>query len=471
MLDNVPTGKYGKYVPLVQTIIDMIIVGGSFVALSAILHLDKNDITQSAADVYQLRSLLIVVISCGLSCRWLYSRHCHRMTRAERMLGDAFLCGAAITVLDAALVTFTGYAGVPLLFFLYLLLSVGGLLFIAWIIESRLLKAFRMLGRNTRNVVIIGTTKSAQRLAEIIMTGRGYGMVIHGHFDDKQHSGFTGKYLGDLDRLEDFIQNKDIDEIYFAASLDDASIINKVIYIADQHFCKLYFVPLMSPRLQYRFYMQNLDDTIPAIAVHPTPLRRIPNRALKRGFDVIFSAVFLLCSPVIFVPIAIGIKATSKGPVFFRQQRTGYLGKTFYCYKFRTMRQSSDADTRQASKNDSRKTRFGNFLRHTSLDELPQFWNVLKGDMSIVGPRPHMLAHTEEYRKLIDRYMVRHIVKPGITGWAQILGFRGATEELSMMENRVKADTWYIEHWSFSLDLKIIFRTVTNALRGESNAY
>lgn len=135
------------------------------------------------------------------------------------------------------------------------------------------------------------------------------------------------------------------------------------------------------------------------------------------------------------------------------------------------MRVSKDADTRQATKNDDRKTRLGNFLRHTSIDELPQFWNVFKGDMSVVGPRPHMLAHTEEYRKLIDQYMVRHLVKPGITGWAQIQGFRGATDELWQMERRVDNDVWYIEHWSLSLDLKIIVRTVTNAIRGEENAY
>ncbi|MDE7135619.1 MAG: exopolysaccharide biosynthesis polyprenyl glycosylphosphotransferase [Muribaculaceae bacterium] len=192
---------------------------------------------------------------------------------------------------------------------------------------------------------------------------------------------------------------------------------------------------------------------------------------LKRAFDVLFSSVALLCSPIVFIPVAIAIKLDSPGPVFFRQKRTGYLGNEFYCYKFRTMRVNKNADSVQATKDDARKTKLGNFLRHSSIDELPQFWNVLKGDMSVVGPRPHMLAHTEEYRRLIDQYMVRHLVKPGITGWAQILGYRGATDEIWKMEKRVDSDVWYIEHWSFMLDMKIIVKTLTNAFLGEENAY
>ena len=157
--------------------------------------------------------------------------------------------------------------------------------------------------------------------------------------------------------------------------------------------------------------------------------------------------------------------------MFFKQKRTGLYGREFYCYKFRTMKVNVDADNLQATKDDPRKTRVGEFLRHTSIDELPQFINVFKGDMSIVGPRPHMLKHTEEYSKLIDTYMVRHAVKPGITGWAQVTGYRGQTEELWQMEGRVEKDIWYIEHWSFALDLKIMAFTVINAIKGEEQAF
>jgi putative colanic acid biosynthesis UDP-glucose lipid carrier transferase len=162
---------------------------------------------------------------------------------------------------------------------------------------------------------------------------------------------------------------------------------------------------------------------------------------------------------------------TSPGPIFFKQKRTGYLGNEFNCYKFRTMHVNNTADSAQATKDDPRKTRFGDFLRRTSIDELPQFFNVLRGDMSVVGPRPHMLKHTDYYSDLIKSYMVRHVVRPGITGWAQVNGYRGITDELWKMEKRVEYDVWYIEHWNFFLDLKIIVRTVFNAFAGESNAF
>ena len=171
------------------------------------------------------------------------------------------------------------------------------------------------------------------------------------------------------------------------------------------------------------------------------------------------------------IPVGIGIKLSSPGPIFFVQKRTGYRGQAFNCYKFRTMRVNDDSDTLQASKGDPRVTWFGNFLRRSSIDELPQFFNVWRGDMSVVGPRPHMVAQTEMYSELIDKYMLRHTIKPGITGWAQVRGYRGQTEELWQMEKRVEFDVWYAENWSFFLDMKIIFRTIWNALKGEDNAY
>ena len=180
---------------------------------------------------------------------------------------------------------------------------------------------------------------------------------------------------------------------------------------------------------------------------------------------------FLIVSPLIFIPIAIAVKCSSRGPVFFRQKRTGIHGKDFYCYKFRTMRVNADADKVQATEHDPRKTRIGDFLRRSSLDELPQFFNVLLGNMSVVGPRPHMVSHTEEYMKLIDKYMIRHAVKPGITGWAQVSGYRGGTKHLWQMEKRVQYDVWYITNWNFFLDVKIVFLTVLNGIRGDKNAY
>ncbi len=219
------------------------------------------------------------------------------------------------------------------------------------------------------------------------------------------------------------------------------------------------------------FELHNVG-AVSMLTTRNNPLKNAFNRAIKRIFDVLFSScVLLFLFPLVFIPVAIIIKITSPGPIFFKQLRTGYRGRDFMCWKFRTMHVNADSDKLQATKDDPRKTKFGDFLRRSSIDELPQFINVLKGDMSIVGPRPHMLKHTADYSKLIDKYMVRHMIKPGITGWAQVNGYRGQTEALWQMERRVEYDVWYIENWTFILDLKIIVRTVLNAVQGEKNAF
>lgn len=204
---------------------------------------------------------------------------------------------------------------------------------------------------------------------------------------------------------------------------------------------------------------------------HLEPLSITTNKLTKRLFDVTVSIISCICMIPIIPIIAIIIKIQSPGPIFFKQERTGFAGKTFFCYKFRSMHVNKDADLEQATENDPRKFAFGNFMRKTNIDELPQFWNVLRGDMSIVGPRPHMLHHTEIYSELIDKYMVRHFCKPGITGWAQVTGFRGETKELWQMEERVERDIWYIEHWTFMLDIKIIYKTIKSVIIPDKHAY
>ena len=227
-----------------------------------------------------------------------------------------------------------------------------------------------------------------------------------------------------------------------------------------------------------RYRLQRHDGTdcsatmVPITVLRMVPIQRYRHKFVKRTFDIVFSLCFL-CT--LFIPILIIVtiitKMTMPGPIFFKQKRNGLNDKEFYCYKFRSMKVNADADKVQATKDDPRKTKWGNIMRKTSIDELPQFINVLMGDMSVVGPRPHMLKHTEEYSKLINKYMVRHLVKPGITGWSQVTGYRGETKELKDMEGRIRGDIWYIEHWSFWLDLYIIYKTVANAIHGEKNAY
>ena len=216
---------------------------------------------------------------------------------------------------------------------------------------------------------------------------------------------------------------------------------------------------------------RELIDDVEVYVTYENPLGNPANRFVKRLFDIVVSFLALLVM-LPFLPIlAIIIKSQSPGPIFFKQLRTGIDGHDFMMYKFRSMHVNSDADKVQATKDDPRKYAFGNFMRKTNIDELPQFWNVLKGDMSIVGPRPHMLAHTEMYSQLIDKYMVRHFMKPGVTGWAQVTGFRGETSELWQMEGRVKRDIWYMEHWSIWLDIRIIWLTFKSLFKRDEHAY
>ncbi len=218
--------------------------------------------------------------------------------------------------------------------------------------------------------------------------------------------------------------------------------------------------------------METISRTSYVSVVKKQPCSYAHNLSMKRTFDFVFSLIVLfLIFPIVFIVVALLIKYSSPGPIFFKQKRTGLDGADFYCYKFRTMVVNKEADTLQAHANDPRKTKIGDFLRQTNIDELPQFINVLKGEMSVVGPRPHMLKHTYDYSALIANYMDRHVMKPGITGWAQVNGLRGETRRLEQMVNRVNADLWYIENWSLGLDLKIILYTICSFVKPDKNAY
>jgi len=218
-------------------------------------------------------------------------------------------------------------------------------------------------------------------------------------------------------------------------------------------------------------YPYRFGDTY-ILATRYEPLLKMRNRCYKRIFDVSVSLLFL-CTiyPIVYAIVAIVTKLTSAGPIYFKQERTGYDGRSFICYKFRSMDINDDADRKQATKDDNRVTKFGYFIRHYNIDELPQFINVLKGDMSIVGPRPHMVAHTEYYGKIISEYMIRHLVRPGITGLAQVSGCRGETKTVDDMRKRVEKDIEYIESWGFWQDIVIIMHTVLMVIKGDKQAY
>lgn len=336
------------------------------------------------------------------------------------------------------------------------------------LLSRRLIKNYRRKGYNYLRVIIVGTNDTARRLYEEMLVDPGYGYKVLGFFDHEPRQEFAGLPYGDISQVEKFVKEHDVDQIYFTLPGNDTSL-TQIVKIADDNVAEFFYVPIISQYVARNFHVENIGS-VPVMTIRHNPLKRTVNRFLKRSFDIVFSSLFLILYPLIYLPVAAVIKMTSPGPVYFKQLRTGYKGKPFVCYKFRSMSVNDNADEAQATPGDPRITRFGEFLRRSSIDELPQFINVLKGEMSVVGPRPHMLKHTEEYSQLVDRYMVRHLIKPGITGWAQVNGYRGQTDELWKMEKRVESDVWYLEHWTFFLDMKIIVRTVINAFKYDENA-
>jgi putative colanic acid biosynthesis UDP-glucose lipid carrier transferase len=263
-----------------------------------------------------------------------------------------------------------------------------------------------------------------------------------------------------------------VQDVYVAVAPERMTEVSALVDEADRKCIRLKFVPDLGGALASPFTISYLGGEFPIITLRHEPLEEMRNRFKKRAFDVVFSMlVIVFVLSWLYPLIAILIKSQSKGPILFKQLRSGRNDVPFLCLKFRSMTVNDESDKTQATKGDARITPIGRFLRRTSLDEMPQFFNVLLGHMSVVGPRPHMLRHTEEYKAIISKFMVRHFLKPGITGWAQVNGFRGETKEDGDMENRVKYDIYYLENWTAALDVKIIFMTIINALRGEDNAY
>lgn len=262
-----------------------------------------------------------------------------------------------------------------------------------------------------------------------------------------------------------------IQELYIVAKPNYIVDLNNYFELADRYCIRLKFVPDFSKISKLQFSTSNFNDFY-VIKPRHEPLQDAYNRLIKRVFDIIFSSLVILLILTWLYPIlALIIKRQSQGPVLFKQLRTGKKNQSFWCYKFRSMQINAISDSQQAQKNDVRVTPIGKFMRRTSIDEFPQFFNVLLGDMSVVGPRPHMIKHTEDYNDQIDNFMVRHFVKPGITGLAQVSGHRGEIKKVSDMKRRVKADIEYVQNWSLIKDIKICFLTVFNTLKGDEKAF
>ena len=358
------------------------------------------------------------------------------------------------------------------------------------LLERLFIRLYREAGRNTRMVTLVGSDIELVNIYRKLIDDATLGFKVLGYYGDdelietiekvEREEKINLSALKNLERkgsVEDLLaamgRHEDLqlgDELYVCLSRKDRDVIKKLSRYCDYKVVRFFYVPISVESIGLNLKRELMDD-IEVYTTYEIPLQNMGNRILKRTFDIVFSMFFLIPTALMFPFIWLIIKIQSPGPIFFKQARTGIDGKTFMMLKFRSMHVNADADKVQATKDDPRKYPFGNFMRKSNIDELPQFLNVLRGDMSFVGPRPHMLAHTEQYSALISKYMVRHFVKPGLTGWAQVTGFRGETKELWQMEGRVKRDIWYMEHWSIWLDIRIIWMTFKTIFVHDENAY
>jgi len=330
------------------------------------------------------------------------------------------------------------------------------------------LKKYRIItGSNYRNAIIIGHSLEAKKLKDLFQTRLDYGYRFFGFFSDKKTS---PEIVGKIDDIKEFVIENKIDEIYCSLNEVTNEQLKALVEFSDENKVNIKFIPdtkqIFSKNLKINYY-----ETFPVLTLQRTLLHEPRIKVFKRIFDILFSLIVIGFFLSWLIPIiAMLIKLESKGPVFFKQGRPGLNEQEFFCLKFRSMHVNKKTET-LASKNDPRVTIIGKFLRKTSLDEMPQFFNVLYGDMSVVGPRPHLWSQNKSYGSRIKKYMVRHYVKPGITGLAQVKGYRGEIETDEDMINRIKLDVHYIENWSFLQDLKIILQTIINIFKGEEKAY
>lgn len=335
----------------------------------------------------------------------------------------------------------------------------------------RLLKKIRLEGYNYRSVLFIGYSEATNKIVQFLNSNLSFGYKLIGYFNNKQNDTDV-QYLGNFEKSIDYIKKNNIDEIYISMSDKDIEYINKIISVSEKLMIRIKIVPNLNQYSIYRKMNVDYYNETPILLLLKEPLEDPIKDISKRLFDIFFSILIIVFIYPWLIPIiAFFTKISSKGPIFFKQIRTGLNGVDFHCYKFRTMKINNLSEVSQAIRNDARVTKIGKLLRKTNLDEFPQFINVLLGQMSIVGPRPHMLKHTKDFADIKENYLIRHYVKPGITGWAQINGYRGETKTKEDVIKRVEYDIWYIENWTFLLDIKIIWLTVWNIFKGDKKAY
>ena len=449
-------GRYSKYIRPISILFDLLVV----TSLCLFFFKEQN--------LNSFKYLLYQTISWAIISFFTKFYAVYRFTTPVEITSKIFKQGTLFLLVIIAFFPFSKqvlFSGKAIAYFM---VSSFALITIFKILLFYYLKKYRIVtGSNFRTAVIIGYTPESIKLKELFETRNDYGYRFLGFFSDKKtNSNIKGK----LDDLKSFIVQNRVDEIYCSLTEITDNQLKDFVDFADENNTVIKFIPdtkeIFSKNLKIDYY-----ELFPVLSLQKTTLHDPVTKIFKRIFDIAFSLIIILGLLSWLVPLlAILIKLESRGPIFFKQGRPGIDEKEFFCYKFRSMKINHTTE-KEASKNDPRVTKTGRFIRKTSIDEMPQFLNVLLGDMSVVGPRPHLWSQNKAYGHRINKYMVRHYVKPGITGLAQVRGFRGEIETDEDMINRIKYDVFYIENWSLFLDIKIIIQTVLNIFKGEDKAY
>lgn len=444
-----------KFFNRLNMLLDALLVVCSY-ALASWLWLDV--ITKTATNMAELsgRVLLLACIYAGLLLVMLLILGFYSTTRTRRLGWKLGIIFAAIT-LSTLTATALFYVfrlvdfsrGVLLLFYVFSLGSVCG----KYIVMRVLFRWLRGRGYNLKHVIVIGTGRLAKQYAEDTVRERSLGLHVKGFVGPFLPD--VSPYLGDFSQLDGQLKMLDVDEAVIALEPEDYARIRELIAICDKNGVKYYVIPFYNDIIPEHPYIESIGRS-KLIDMRSNRLENVGWALIKRSFDLIASALGLIVLSPLMLALAIGVKLSSPGPILFKQVRVGYKRREFKMLKFRSMVVNSSDTTAWSTNADNRRTPFGRWIRKTSLDELPQLINVLKGDMSLVGPRPELPHFVEQFRETIPLYMVKHQVLPGLTGWAQIHGYRGDTS----IEKRIELDLWYIEHWSVWLDICIIFRTL-----------
>ncbi|UMB54368.1 undecaprenyl-phosphate glucose phosphotransferase [Lutibacter sp. A64] len=462
-----PKGKM-KYLPIPAFLMDVLLLFNAYFTAAYLIF----DGAFPNKELYVLLFFGSVAVW-GFLTIYLKMYDMPRVIYLDKLVAKDFKALVLFVVLGAAfLFVIKGYGISRVFYFSYMALF--AVAHICWhTMLSIMLKSYRRGGKNYRTVAILGFNAKVEQLIQKVLLPPENGYKIKSIFSDEAPSKeFLAYHKGNDEALFSYLETEEIDELFISLPTTKSYLLNKYVAYADNNLMRVHIMPNFSGYLFQKFYISYINN-IATLRLRDEPLESLSNRIIKRLFDIVFSLFVLIFIGIWLFPLlALLIKLNSKGPVFFSQMRSGKDGEAFKCYKFRSMTVNAEADAKQATRNDARVTSIGRILRKTSLDELPQFYNVLLGNMSVVGPRPHMLKHTESYRKVVHKFMVRHFAKPGITGWAQVTGYRGETKKVQDMANRAEADIWYIENWTLFLDIKIIFLTVWQMLfKRDENAF